>query len=233
MSNLANCNGTLFRMSTILYGLATFIGCSESARLIETDPPASEIEYFQSELKFHFDKPVSTVKVNNVEAQPICSPPTRDWQISLRQFDTIWLHPGTHPPAEVCFTVSYTDDTGSHEQDLCNWLPGAVVEFPITEMIESSVENGDIGVDPDLLNTNGITFRFSDDVAGSFEIRKEGGTSLDWIAKWNKGNKGDSLTIIPSTGNKLVNGTTYVIEIYFSDAAGNKLYETITFTTKP
>ena len=222
----------LLEVLIVFCGLV-FMSCSERAHLIETEPPASEIEYFQSELKLHFDKPVSIVRVNNVAAKPIRNPPTTDWKMSLRQVEAIWLTAGDYPAQEVCLVINYTDESGTHKHDLCNWLPGIVVETPIPQIIESSVEDGDIGVDPDLLNTSGITFRFSDDVAGSYEIRKEGGTSLGWIARWNKGNKGDSLTIVPPAGKELVNETTYVIEIYFTDAAGNKIYESITFTTKP
>lgn len=210
-----------------------FMGCGERAHLIETEPPASELSYFQSELRLHFDRPVTSVQVNDAEAQPMCTPPTRDWQISLREFDTIWLPPGTHPPADVCLTVRYTDDTGRHEADVCNRLPGAVVESPIAELVESDVEDGDIGIDPAPLNANGISLLFSHIVTGIIEIRIENGRPLDWIAEWSKPEKnGYSVTIVPRPGEELVNGTTYVIDVNLSDAPGNKIYAEIRFTTK-
>ena len=77
-------------------------------------------------------------------------------------------------------TVSYTDDTGRYEEDVCNRLLGAVIEYPIAEMVESDVEDGDIGV---------------------IEIRMENGSSLDLIARWNKAEKYfDSVTIFPRPG---------------------------------
>lgn len=238
MKVFQNCNNMLLRAFMVFYGLVSFIGCSDPARLIGTEPPAGEIEYFEPELTLHFDKPVSVVWVNDAEAQPMCSPPTRDWQISLhqRQFvDITWpSSAGTHPEKEVCFAVRYTDETGTHEQELCTLLPGISVQPPELEIMESSVKDGDKGVDPAPLNTNGITFQFFVMVAGTIEIRMENGTSLGWIARWNKSETyGDSVTIFPRPGEELVNGTTYIIQINVSDAGGfDKLIEEITFTTK-
>ena len=226
MNNLVNCT------STILCALVAFMGCSERAQLIKTEPRASDIDYFESELKLYFDKPVLTVRVNNVPAQPIYNPPTTDWKMSLRQVEALWLRPGKNPAQEVCLFVSYTDESGIHEHDLCNWLPETIAEAPTPEIVESSVENGDIGVDPAQLNTNGITLRFSEDVAGSIEIRNEAGTSLGWIARWSENKFGDSVTIFPPAGKELINGTSYVIQINLYDAGGSRLDEVITFTTK-
>ena len=222
----------LLRVFIVFCGLV-FMACSERAQLIATDPPVGEIGYFDPELTLHFDKPVSAVRVDGAEAQPMCSPPTRDWLISLRQFDTIWLPPGTHPPADVCLTVRYKDDTGRHEAAVCNRLPGATVEFPVAELVESDVENGDIGIDPAPLNANGISFLFSNIVTGIIEIRIANGKPLDWIVEWNKPEKYEhSVRILPRPGEELVNDTTYIIRFNLSDAPGNKLEAEITFTTK-
>lgn len=217
----------------ILYVFVAFMGCSERAQLVETEPPASELTYFQSELRLHFDKPVTSVQVNDASAQPMCSPPTRDWEMNLQQVGAIWLTPGAYPAQEVCLVVSYTDESGTHEQELCNWLPSAVVESPVAELIESSVEDGDIGVDPALLNMNGITFRFSELVTGTIEIRMEDGTLLDWFAIWNiRAKVGDLVTIFPATGQELANGASYIVEFSVRDVPGNGLSKTITFTTR-
>ena len=237
MKTLENCNGTLLRVLMVFYGLVPFISCNgtngvDSARLIGTKPSPCEVWYFEPELELYFDKPVTAVRVNDVEAQPNGSLPTRDWQINLRQFDTIWISE-SRPPEQVCFTVSYTDETGIHEQDWCSWQPEIIVEAPVLEIIEGSVEDGDKGVNPAPLNTNGITFRFSENVEGTIEIRTEGGTPLGWIARWNRGdNWGDSVTIIPPPGQELVKGTVYIIEHKVIDAKGDSLFDKITFTTK-
>lgn len=216
-----------------------FMACSERAHLIETEPPVGEIGYFDPELTLHFDKPVSAVWVDDAEAQPMCTPPTRDWQISsddLQSFavsEAIVRATLTLPAKEVCFAVRYTDGTGTHEQQLCTLLRAVLIQLPDPQIIESNVKDGDEAVDPAPLNTNGITLLFNDDVTGSIEIRMENGTSLGWIAKWNKGEAwGDSATIVPRLGEELVNGTVYTIQINAQDAAGNKLTEEITFTTK-
>ena len=72
MSTLINCT------SMILCTLVAFLGCSERAQLIETEPRASDIDCFQPELELYFDKPVLPVRVNNVPAQPMDNLPTTD-----------------------------------------------------------------------------------------------------------------------------------------------------------
>ena len=215
------------------------MGCSDPARLTGTEPPVGEIGYFDPELTLHFDKPVSAVWVDDAEAQPMCTPPTRDWQIGFDDLQSFAVSEAivratlTLPAKEVCFAVRYTDGSGTHEQQLCTMLRAVHIQPDNPHIIETSVNDGDEAVDPAPLNTNGITFLFSDDVTGTIEIRMENGTSLGWIARWNKGEGwGDSATIVPRPGEQLVNGTVYNIQISVKDAGGGPLNEEITFTTK-
>ena len=229
---------TLLRVLIVFCGLV-FMACSERAQLIATDPPVGEIGYFDPELTLHFDKPVTSVQVNGAEAQPMCTPPTRDWRISSDDHQSFVVSRAivratlALPAKKVCLAVLYTDGTGTHEQQLCTTLRTVHVQLDDPQIIEGSVTNGDEGVDPAPLNTNGITFLFSDDVTGTIEIRMENGTSLGWIARWNKGEGwGNSATIVPRPGEQLVNGTVYNIQISVQDAGGGPLNAEITFTTK-
>jgi len=230
-----------------------FVGCDndsndvapERARLLTITPAISEIERYTPEMELVFDKPVAQVKINGVDAEPNETMSVEAWQsttvwtLDLSRFDKI--HPPTHPlstasfsEAEVCFTVSYVDETSIYQEDL------DCAEFPLIDrghipprIIEGTVKNGDV-VDADKLN-NGISFRFSETLVGSVEIYTEEGEPLCWNYEWSEGGIGDSVRLqLPwGYGEKLLPGMVYTIIFVVNDANGNDI-ETprITFTTK-
>ena len=131
-------NNVLLQLVTI--GCVLFlIGCDndnsnndvapERAQLIKIIPTVSEIERYTPEMEIVFDKPVAQVKVNWVDADPNKTmlvgawQSTPVWTLDLSLFEKI--HPPTHPlstdgfpEAQVCFTVSYVDETGIYQEDL-------------------------------------------------------------------------------------------------------------------
>ena len=232
----------------------------ERARLIKITPAVSEIERFAPEMELVFDKPVAQVEVNGVDADPNQTMSVGAWQsttvwtLDLSLFDKI--HPPTHPlstyplslsthplstdslPKEqVCFTVSYVDETGIYQEDLdCVELPLIDRGYIQPRIIEGTVKDGDVGVDVDKLHAYGFTFRFNEVLTGYLEIRSESsGEDLCWIVEWSKDGFGESVKLSrrPQKGQRLLPGMVYIIIFEVSDAGGNAL-ETyrITFTTK-
>ena len=220
----------------------------ERAQLIKITPAVSEIKRYTPEIELVFDKPVAQVKVNDVDADPNQTMSVGAWQstpfwtLDLSLFDKI--HPPTHPlstdgfpEAQVCFTVSYVDETGIYQEDL------DCVVFPLIdrgdtppEIIEGTVKDGDVDVDADQLNLYGFTFRFSKRMVGYVEIYTEEGDLLCWSYQWSEGRVRDSVRLYLNwhgAKGKLLKGMVYTIIFSVSDANGNSLNDTITFTTKP
>ena len=196
------------------------------------------------------------VTVNEVETAPNPTmsvsawQSTTGWTLDLSLFDEI--HPPTHPfstgtflQTQVCFTVSYVDETGIYQEDLdCVRLPFIDGGYIQPRIIEGTVKDGDVDVDADRLNAFGFTFRFSEKLVGDLGIRPkisgegpfpEYGEDLCWIVEWSEYGVGESVRLYrhPQKGQRLLPGTVYTILFAVSDAGGNSI-EThrITFTTK-
>lgn len=232
-----------------IYCCLLFTGCTGSdegipdrgipARLLKTIPPVTTIERFTPLMAIVFDKPVSQVKVNGVDAQPDRSMPVpmfTIWTIDLSHFEQI--HPpvtSTIPAARICLTVSYTDESGSHKENLeCVDLPELSVEFEPPTIIGGTVIDGEVGVDTEKLNLYGITLQFSDIVTGHLIIHPEGQEeSLGWNVEWSEDGAGESVRLHRRIDSKkLLNGTVYIIEFEITDEVGDVLRGKITFTTK-
>ena len=92
-----------------------------------------------------------------------------------------------------------------------------------------SVKDGDKDVDPEPLNTDGITLEFDEPIAKStLKLTLEDGTDVGWIPKVD----GNKVVFEPVKGKDLGNETTYKIAGKVSDAAGNDTDVNITFVTK-
>ena len=207
----------------------------------------SEIEPHTPEWEVVFDKPGAQVEVNEVDADPNQTisvgawQSTTVWTLDLSLFEKI--HPPTQPfstgdflQTQVCFTVSYVDETGIYQEDLdCVRLPFIDGGYIQPRIIEGTVKDGDVGVEADKLNIYGITLQFSEEATGYLAIRPEGEKEyLGWHYEWSKDGFGESVRLyrVPGGGKKLLNGTVYIIEISVKDLGGNVLTNTITFTTK-
>ena len=105
-----------------------------------------------------------------------------------------------------------------------------VIRTPDTDaprITGGTVSDGDKDVDPDAINSTArIEIDFNEEVTGNIALRRAGG-NVGWIGKVD-GKKG---TLELVKGKELDNGTTYVIAVKVSDAAGNETDRDITFTT--
>ena len=224
----------------------------ERARLIKITPAVSEIERYTREMELVFDKPVAQVEVNGVDAAPNPTMSVGAWQsttvwtLDLSLFEKI--HPKTHPlstasfvEAQVCFTVSYVDETGIYQEDLdCVVFPLIDRGGVLPNIIEGTVKDGDVDVDADKLNLYGFTFQFSDRLTGYIAIYPEGPEesfgeeSLGWNVEWSEDGIGESVRLYrASVSKKLLSGRAYTIIFEARDGSGNVVVPyTITFTTK-
>ena len=175
---------------------------------------------------------------------------TTVWTLDLSLFEEI--HPPTHPlstgtflQTQVCFTVSYVDETGIYQEDLdCVRLPFIEGRYVQPRIIEGTVKDGDVDVEADKLNAYGFTFRFSEVFTGYLEIRSEisgegpfpeYGEDLCWIVEWSEDGAGESVRLYrrPQKGQRLLPGMVYTIMFAVSNAGGDVLESSwITFTTK-
>ena len=92
-----------------------------------------------------------------------------------------------------------------------------------------TVADGDVDVDPALINAAGLRYDFDEDVTGAIKLTDEAGNDLNWIASV----AGSTATLTPVAGQELANETIYNIEISVADGSENKLDTRITFVTKP
>ena len=249
MRNLDTIKNVPLAIVTI-YCYLLFTGCGDDevisvgddevipARLLKTTPPAHAIERFEPKMEIVFDKPVTEVQVNGVDAQPNGSMPAAIWNMDLRYFEQI--HPIVYqqniPPERVCLTVSYTAEGGRHHEQLdCAKLGSIIVYSPFPEIIAATVKNGDVEVDAGFLNANGILLEFNTLVVGEVAIfpgRVEDWNpeaSLDWNVEW----LGTWVRLCcPPNGKKLLNGTVYTIHFKVDNGHGEQTTGEITFTTK-
>ena len=238
-------NNVLLQVVTI--GCILFlIGCDndnsnnsvvpERARLIKITPAVSEIERFAPEMEIVFDKPVTKVQVNGVDAQPDDPIPTALWTIDLSHFEQLYPSRSTEWPSEqFCLMISYTDESGSYQENLgCAELPHLLVDPEPPTIIGGTVQDGEVGVDAEKLNLYGITLRFNAKVTGYLIVHpEEQEESLGWNVEWSGDGVGESVRLHRGTGKKLLNGRTYTIAIEAADERGDPvLPHTITFTTK-
>ena len=100
--------------------------------------------------------------------------------------------------------------------------------------MKATVNDSAKDVDPVPLNTDGITMWFDEPAtvkSGNVIIKPEGGLPLDW--KVERTSDMMAITIVPMEGQELVNGTTYIIELYsVTDMSGGASDIVITFSTK-
>ena len=216
------------------------------------DKPVAQVEVtVVSEIEPHTTKwevAGELVEVNGVEAAPNPTMSVGAWQsttvwtLDLSLFEEI--HPPTHPlstsdllQTQVCFTVSYVDETGIYQEDLdCVKLPFVDGGYIQPRIIEGTVKDGDVDVDVDKLHAYGFIFRFSEKLTGNLEIRSESsGEDLCWIVEWSGDGVGESVRLYRHSqkGQRLLPGMVYIIDFGVMDASGNGIETSwITFTTK-
>jgi len=180
------------------------------------DPaPGSDIPP-NTQFSLNFDNPgVVAVTVNGVAATGSGT----NWIVSLT------LLQGDDHALEV----RWTNRDGSSESRAVGPYTVRLRDTTPPRITGGTVADGTVNVDPAPINVSGFRFGFHEAVAGSIKLTDEAGVNLNWIATVS----GQTATLNAIEGQKLVNETTYKIQIDVHDGASNPLQVTITFVTKP
>lgn len=129
---------------------------------------------------------------------------------------------GPFPTGFLALTIRWAD--GSHTLNYTVTAP----DITPPRVIGGTVFDGEIFVDPELLNTDGIEIEFSEAVTGTIALQTEGGDDVGWLG----GNvDGMSALLEPAAGTEISGGITYIVAGAVRDGAGNHLEVSITFVT--
>ena len=229
---------------TLCVCLFLFIGCGSidenpPARLISTVPAEGEYIDYDNFIFLYFDKLVTDVRLKVATDARVNHYSARNrhgkasavaWEIAVSRLK-IWPSAvGYHPEELVQIDITFKDDVGWHDESL-NVRRPAIYPPPGRGLviIGGTVTNGAKNIDSDLLNTAGIQITFDDNIKGGTAVlRPEDGAPLNWIAEWER----DSLRLYPRNGDKLQNGTEYIIELIGVSDGRNEYDFEIRFTTK-
>ena len=101
----------------------------------------------------------------------------------------------------------------------------------------STIDYGEVGVDPVLLHINGIEFGFNEDLKlYKIDLRLDGGQSLGWLPRGVVDDKdiGQRIRMIPAPDSPLLEfDTPYVIGLYVQDLGCWSTNVQWPFRTKP
>ena len=226
---------------TLCACLFLFIGCGSldenpPALLISTVPAEGEYIDYDGLIYLDFDKAVTDVRVNDYNARNKHGKPSAaGWEIEADRLD-IWPSTvGWHPEKSVELSITFEDDAGRHHETLNVRKPALHVDGePIGHpdplvIIGGTVTNGAKDADPELLSTTGIQITFNDNIQGGTAVlRPKNGAPLNWIVKWER----NSVWLFSPNGDRLQNGTEYIIELIgVKDGFGEYDFE-IRFATK-
>ena len=159
-----------------------------------------------------FDQSIIAATVNRFSAT--------GFGLSWRVFPTLAV-------GSVFLNVEWTNQDGSTGSKVVG--PYAVREPDTTppRIVNGTVANGEIKVNPRLINGGGFRYDFDEPVTGSIKLLDGSGIALNWIASV----AGQTATLARVTGQQLLPESTYFIEINVQDAAGNPSQIRIVFVT--
>ena len=194
-----------------------------SATEVVMDPPprasADGVVYYippNTEFTLTFNEGVIAVTVNDTPA----SGSGLNWK---------WSAQPVLPYGSVTLKIMWTNRDGSGGFATSGPYKVADTGGEPPTIWYSTVNDGDLNVDPAPINAGGFRYDFDEPVIGTIKLTDEAGANLNWIANV----VGQTATLTAIAGQELVNETTYKIEIDVQDGAGNPLQTTITFVTKP
>ena len=130
---------------------------------------------------------------------------------------------GPFTPGPIALTITWRDGTQALNYPVCCGID----DFP-PEITGGTFEDGDVDVDPESLNTNGIEITFNEYVFGIITLENEAGENVGWIGKV----EGNKATLEIVKGRELKSETIYVIRGKVADAAGNAMDVSVTFVTR-
>ncbi len=158
-------------------------------------------------------------------------------QLALLMFAILILGCGTETPVVEDTVVE--EPVVEEPEPIIEEPPPVVMEDePIIppRIVEGSVSNGDVDVDPEPLNRDGIVFRFTEPLNMFMVDLLLEGESLQWLPRdvTEKENIGNLAKIWRGPGSQLLEyDTEYNIEIYAQGHACNGAETGIRFRTKP
>ena len=111
------------------------------------------------------------------------------------------------------------------------------VDISEPQIVSSTIDDGEVGVDPELLLAIGIEFEFDENLKlYKIDIRLDGGKSLGWLPRGVVDDKdiGRRIRIRPAPDSPLLEfDTAYVIGLYVQDLGCWSTNELLRFRTKP
>ena len=188
----------------------------------EESPPATDVQVTP--------RPGTTILLNprivltfdqNIIAATVNRFPATGFGNSWRAFPTLVA-------GSVFLNIEWTNQDGSTGSKAIG--PYAVEEPDRTppQIVSGTVANGEIKVDPSLRNAGGFRYEFDEPVTGSIKLIDNSGIDLNWSANV----AGRTATLNRASGQRLIFGVTYFIEINVQDGAGNRSQVDIVFFTK-
>ena len=130
---------------------------------------------------------------------------------------------GPFTPGPLALTIRWADGI----QELNYTVTAPCCSFP--DIIGGTVKDGDIDVDPEVINNNGkIVIEFTEEVTGNIALQTEGGDNVGWIAKI----AGNKATLELIKGRELASETVYVIVGRVTTIEGIQADIKIIFVTK-
>ncbi len=127
------------------------------------------------------------------------------------------------PEVSRCLNLIEHQPSGSHP------APAFILDIAPLEITGGNVTNGAKDIDAELVSTHGIQITFTENIkAGTVVLRPEDGAPLNWIVEWERA----WVTLYPPDGDRLQNGTDYILEICVKEDTGAEYYFDIRFATK-
>ena len=185
---------------------------------VEEDPPVAPAPVVNVE------PPDVTIQPPDVTIQPpdVTIQPT---EVTV-QPPTVNVHPPNvtiQPP-----TVNVHPPNVTVQPPTVN-VPLPPVDLTPPVILSGTVTNGEVNVNPGLINAAGFQFHFNESVTGIIKLTNEAGGNLNWLSNI----AGRTATLIVFAGQELISGETYIIEMDVADAAGNLTRRILRFVTGP
>lgn len=221
---------------TLCACLFLFIGCGSldenpPALLISTVPAEGEYIEINGLIHLRFDKAVRHVGVNDFAARNRHGKlSTTVWEIEVNVLELWDDYFGWHPEKLVQLNITFEDGAGRHHEKINVRRPAMSIDGWPLKITGGNVWNGAKDIDAELLSSTGIEITFDADniQTGTVVLRPKKGSPLNWIAEWGR----NSVTLYPRNGDRLQNGTEYIIELIgVKDGFGEYDFE-IRFATK-
>lgn len=204
---------------------------NQPAQLISTVPAEGEYIDISGAIYLKFDKPVKDVLVDGFAARNGDDKSSAaTWEIDVSILELWPPRLGLHPEKLVELDITFEDDAGRHREKVRVRRGAMPIDGEPLEIMGGTVANWAHDIDAELVSTIGIQLTFNENIKpGTVVLRPEDGAWLTWIVEWGR----NSVTLYPPEGERLQNGTKYLLLIIdVKDEFDHKHNFTIRFATK-